>query len=122
MGDRNHDCNRNRGGGGNLSGDDGDGDMGGDNDDRYTCTSMYGLRCKLHEFFRRLKRSTYLLLASLPTFNNRNILGGDKDDVPSSQGGRMWRLKSDINIQRTFAPADEFFLKRCRLANATSSG
>jgi hypothetical protein len=78
FGDHNHDRDHNRGGGADPSGDDGDRDVGGDDDNQYACTFMFGLRRKLHEFFRRLKRSTYLLLASLSTFddNGKRPWGG----------------------------------------------
>jgi hypothetical protein len=123
FGDRDHNCDHDRSGGGNLSRDDGDGDVGGDDDDWYACMSVSGLRRKLHEFFRRLKRSPYLLAVSLPTFNNNgNVLRGDKDDVASLRGGGMWRLKSEDNVQHAFARAEEFFLERCCLANAASAG
>jgi hypothetical protein len=117
FGDCNHDLDCDHGSGSNLLGDNWDGDVEGDSNDRYTCSLVSGLRRKLHEFFRRLKRSTYLLSASLPAFDNdRNILWGDEDEVALSWGGRTWRLKTDDDVWCAFARTEEFFLERCRLA------
>ncbi len=71
----------------------------------------------------QLKRSTYLLSANLPTFDNdRNVLRGDEDDIASLRGGGTWRLKSNNNVRLAFACAEEFFLERHRLADAVSTG
>ena len=96
-----------------------DGDSSEDED--HACTSMTGLRRTIHEFFRRLKKSTYLLSASLPTFDEGgNVLGGDEDDVMSSRGG-TWRLESDDDVRRAFLRAEEFFLERRLLAAAATA-
>jgi predicted sulfurtransferase/predicted O-methyltransferase YrrM len=80
----------------------------------HACTSMSGLRRTIHEFFRRLKKSSYLLSASLPTLDDEgNVLGGHSDDeedaILSSKGG-TWTLNSDDDVRRAFMRAEQYYL------------
>ena len=93
-----------------------------DGDDvEYACMSLKALRQTIHEFFRRLKKSTYILSASLPTLDERgNVL--THDDVGIEQTETVlgtWPLESDDDVQDAFAQAEDFFLQH-REENSTS--
>ncbi len=117
----------------------GDDDDDGDNNSSstYACNSIAALRKTIHEFFRRLKKSTYVLSASLPTFDvDGNMLthpqmeddeidvnGKDGlDDVADGDNGLggegTWRLESDDDVRWAFVRAEEFYLEH-RTSSAT---
>jgi len=77
----------------------------------YACTSLKTLRRTIHEFFRRLKKSTYILSASLPTFDvDGNVLthSYDSDDEQHDNMG-TWTLETDVNVQNAFIQAETFY-------------
>jgi predicted sulfurtransferase len=108
----------------NRRGDDRDDDSS----SSYACNSVAALRRTIHEFFRRLKKSTYVLSASLPTFdvdgnmlthpetdddddNDYNVKGGADDvvDCDNTVGGGTWSLESDDDVRLAFVRAEEFY-------------
>lgn len=78
----------------------------------YPSTSLKALKQTVHEFFRRLKKSTYLLSASLPVLDEYgNVLMYDSDDEDRETAG-TWSLKSDQDVQHAFQEAEQFFLEQ----------
>ena len=77
-------------------------------------TSLKALKQTIHEFFRRLKKSTYLLSASLPVLDEEgNVLMYDSDDDDEERETiGMWSLESDEEVQFAFREAEQFFLKQ----------
>jgi predicted sulfurtransferase len=74
-------------------------------------TSLRGLKQEIHDFFRALKKDTYLLRAALPAIaeDGTTLLS------PTEQtSGGSWEISSDDDVVKTFQMADEFF------QNATS--
>lgn len=82
------------------------------------CTSVSALRHKIHEFFQRLRKSTYVLSASLPTVDEEdgNVLthaeDSDDDDYDGRDGGGTWKLESNNNVRRAFVRASSFRRRR----------
>ena len=82
-------------------------------EDEYACTSLKTLRQTIHEFFRRLKKSTYILSASLPTclptFDvDGNVLTHNDDNEQHDNMG-TWKLESDLDVQKAFIQAETFY-------------
>ena len=83
-------------------------------------TSLKALRQTIHEFFRRLKKSTYLLSARLPELDEEgNVLtraegAADDADAPT------WPLESDEDVTAAFLRAEDHFLSH-RANNETSA-
>ena len=92
----------------------------------YACNSVKALRKTIHEFFRRLKKGQYILSASLPTLDEEgNVLTHEDpaimDDASSNHTlFGTFPLESDLDVQRAFAEADEFFFNH-RSLNETSA-
>eukprot|EP00804_Cyclotella_cryptica_P001449 CCRYP_003694-RA/>CCRYP_003694-RA protein AED:0.06 eAED:0.06 QI:1192/1/1/1/1/1/6/97/939 len=79
----------------------------------YACMSVKALKQTIHEFFRRLKKSTYVLSASLPVLDQEgNVLMYDDDDSEDEdrQMLGMWPLDTDEDVQNAFFEAEQFFL------------
>jgi UPF0176 protein len=104
-----------------------DNDASGDND--YACMSLKALKQTIHEFFRRLKKSTYILSASLPILDeDGNVLmseeGDDDDDDPNNKDNTsslgMWRLETDEDVQNAFLQAEQFFQRHQQENESTS--
>jgi len=94
-----------------LEEDNREGEEGKNDDVEYACTSLKTLRQTIHEFFRRLKKSTYILSASLPTFDvDGNVLthSYDSDDEQHDNMG-TWLLESDVDVQNAFIQAETFY-------------
>jgi len=101
----------------------------------YACTSLAALRRTIHEFFRRLKKSTYVLSASLPVLDGEgnvlthaeddgnDMIHSDKNDtttIASASALGTWPLESDDDVRRAFVRAEDFF-RQHRANNETSS-
>lgn len=88
------------------------------------CMSLKALKQTIHEFFRRLKKSTYILSASLPTLDQEgNVLpfpedysdsDNDEDGGSSSAAAAataamdgLWRLETDDDVQKAFVQAEQ---------------
>ena len=83
-----------------------------ESDDELPCTSLKALKQTIHEFFRRLKRSTYTLSAGLPTLDDEgNVLMYDEDSDDEDTLG-TWSLQSDEDVMHAFQEAEQFFLKQ----------
>jgi len=83
-----------------------------ESDDELPCTSLKALKQTIHEFFRRLKRSTYTLSAGLPTLDDEgNVLMYDEDSDNEDTLG-TWSLQSDEDVMHAFQEAEQFFLKQ----------
>jgi hypothetical protein len=84
-------------------------------DEEYACRSLKALKQTIHEFFRRLKKSTYLLSASLPVLDQEgNVLmydnESDEEDDRTVLG--TWPLESDEDVQMVFDKAEQLFLEQ----------
>ncbi|KAL9178631.1 hypothetical protein ACHAXT_001969 [Thalassiosira profunda] len=93
--------------------------------EEYACTSLKALRKTIHEFFRRLKKSTFILSASLPTLDEEGNVLTHADDMPmegDNSTGMLgtWSLEADEDVQRAFQEAEDFFLRH-REHNQTSA-
>jgi hypothetical protein len=80
----------------------------------YACTSLKALRQTIHEFFRRLKKSTYILSASLPVLDEEgNVLMYDDEDSEDEERQVLgtWALDTDEDVQKVFTEAEKFFLQ-----------
>lgn len=93
----------------------------------YACMSLKALKQTIHEFFRRLKKSTYILSASLPILDeDGNVLmseEGDVDDQNSNDNTSsliVWRLETDEDVQNAFLQAEQFFEKHQEENESTS--
>eukprot|EP00970_Alexandrium_tamarense_P004107 scaffold693_cov200-Alexandrium_tamarense.AAC.109 len=84
-------------------------------DAEYACTSLKALKQTIHEFFRRLKKSTFILSASLPVLDEEgNVLMSDDEEEDEGEGGSKmgtWALESDEDVQNAFVEAEQFFLQ-----------
>ena len=81
-------------------------------EEEYACTSLKALRQTIHEFFRRLKKSTYLLSASLPVLDEEgHVLMYDTDDEDHQVEG-TWSLNTDADVQHAFREAEKFFIEQ----------
>ena len=85
-------------------------------DNEYACMSLKALKQTIHEFFRRLKKSTYILSASLPILDeDGNVLTseeGDDDDQNINDNNSslgMWSLETDEDVQNAFLQAEQFY-------------
>lgn len=96
-------------------------------EEEYACMSLKELKQTIHEFFRRLKKSTYILSASLPTLDEEgNVLTHADDMIETNDtttdvdmiGTRS--LESDDDVHQAFIQAEEFFLQH-REQNETSA-
>ena len=84
-----------------------------ESEDELPCTSLKALKQTIHEFFRRLKRSTYTLSAGLPTLDGEgNVLmyDEDSDDEESRDTLGTWSLQSDEDVLHAFREAEQFFV------------
>jgi len=104
-----------------------DGDASDDDDNNeYACMSLKALKQTIHEFFRRLKKSTYILSASLPILDeDGNVLTSeegddDDDDDQNSSPLGMWRLETDEDVQNAFLQAEQFFQRHQEENESTS--
>ncbi|KAL7548790.1 hypothetical protein ACHAWF_012049 [Thalassiosira exigua] len=107
----------------------------------HACASLRALKKTVHEFFRRLKKSTYVLSASLPILDEEgNVLTHADDayenhtlaDAVEAAGARSeaesesdapdasWPLESDEDVRRAFLRAEEFYHQHLA-ENATST-
>lgn len=101
-----------------------------DDDNDYACMSLKALKQTIHEFFRRLKKSTYILSASLPILDeDGNVLmseeGDDDDDDQNNNDDNtsslgMWRLETDEDVHRAFLQAEHFFQRHQEENESTS--
>lgn len=65
--------------------------------------SLAGLKNELHDFFRVLRKGTYLLQAGIPTLTD------DGRVISTARDGILWPINSDTDIEKTFQYAEEFF-------------
>ena len=95
----------------------------------YACMSLKALKQTIHEFFRRLKKSTYILSASLPTLDEEGNVLTHADDVIFDNGTAAeqyqnmlgtWSLETDDDVQKAFIQAEDFFLQHIE-QNQTSA-
>ena len=87
----------------------------------YACGSVKALRKTIHEFFRRLKKGQYILSASLPTLDEEgNVLTHDDVSEENHTLFGTLPLESDLDVQRAFAEAQDFFFKH-RSMNETTA-
>lgn len=87
----------------------------------YACGSVKALRKTIHEFFRRLKKGQYILSASLPTLDEEgNVLTHDDVSEENHTLFGTLPLESDLDVQRAFAEAEDFFFKH-RSMNETTA-
>lgn len=96
-------------------------------EDEYACMSLKALKQTIHEFFRRLKKSTYILSASLPTLDEEGNVLTHADDMIETNDTTTdvdmigtWTLESDDDVHQAFIQAEEFFLQH-REQNETSA-
>ena len=98
-------------------------------DNDYACMSVKALKQTIHEFFRRLKKSTYILSASLPILDEDGnvLISEDGDDDNDQNGGNnnasslgTWQLEKDEDVQNAFLQAEEFFFKHQAENESTS--
>ncbi|KAL7521687.1 hypothetical protein ACHAWX_006361 [Stephanocyclus meneghinianus] len=83
-----------------------------DDANNYACMSVKALKQTIHEFFRRLKKSTYVLSASLPVLDQEgNVLMYDDDESEDEdrQMSGTWTLETDEDVQHAFFEAEQFF-------------
>ncbi len=88
--------------------------------DEHACTSIGALRRTIHEFFRRLKRSSYVLSASLPTLDGDGNVLTHADDASfefnegaaAARERGTWPLETDDDVRAAFDEAEEFFLQQ----------
>ena len=95
----------------------------------YACMSLKALKQTIHEFFRRLKKSTYILSASLPTLDEEGNVLTHADDMIFENGTAAiqqqsmvgtWSLGIDDDVQKAFIQAEDFFLQHIE-QNQTSA-
>mmetsp|Transcript_17800 Transcript_17800/g.35697 ORF Transcript_17800/g.35697 Transcript_17800/m.35697 type:complete len:989 (-) Transcript_17800:127-3093(-) len=96
-------------------------------DNEYACMSLKALKQTIHEFFRRLKKSTYILSASLPILDeDGNVLTseeGDDDDQNINDNNSslgMRRLETDEDVQNAFLQAEQFYQRHQEENESTS--
>lgn len=70
-------------------------------------TSLHGLKHELHIFFRVLRKSTYLLSASLPVLPRENNLSLESKET--LQPSDSWILENDEQVRESFAKANALF-------------
>lgn len=100
---------------------DNDDDGTSDDENEYACMSLKALKQTIHEFFRRLKKSTYILSASLPILDeDGNVLMSEEGDDNASMGTMMWSLETDEDVQNAFLQAEQFFQRHLDDNEATS--
>jgi predicted sulfurtransferase len=100
---------------------DDDNDGTSDDENEYACMSLKALKQTIHEFFRRLKKSTYILSASLPILDeDGNVLMSEEGDDSASMGTMMWSLETDEDVQNAFLKAEQFFQRHLEDNEATS--
>lgn len=91
----------------------------------HACKSLGALRRTVHQFFRRLRKSTYVLSASLPTLDEGgNVLthAYDGKDAPGEEDATgTWPLESDDDVRRAFVEAEEFYLHHLGQQNDATS-
>mmetsp|Transcript_4247 Transcript_4247/g.8126 ORF Transcript_4247/g.8126 Transcript_4247/m.8126 type:complete len:986 (+) Transcript_4247:118-3075(+) len=77
------------------------------------CKSLKGLKFEMHAFFRALRKSTYILSASLPTVLNDGTIYSPGDENNHVEGKDpykdFWDINSDEDVLKTFDKAEEFF-------------
>jgi hypothetical protein len=77
------------------------------------CKSLKGLKFEMHAFFRALKKSTYILSASLPTVLGDGTIFSPGDENHHVDGTDpykdFWDIASDEDVLETFQKAQEFF-------------
>mmetsp|Transcript_24428 Transcript_24428/g.48954 ORF Transcript_24428/g.48954 Transcript_24428/m.48954 type:complete len:1047 (-) Transcript_24428:35-3175(-) len=79
----------------------------------YACLSVKALKQTIHEFFRRLKKSTYVLSASLPLLDEQgNVLPHPENDEETETMTGTWKVETDEDVQRAFVEAERFFLRQ----------
>lgn len=93
-----------------------------DEENEYACMSLRALKQTIHEFFRRLKKSTYILSASLPILDEDGdvLMSEEGDDNDASTGTMMWSLETDEDVQNAFLQAEQFFQRHLEDNEATS--
>ena len=69
--------------------------------------SLHGLKNELHTFFRALRKSTYLLSASLPVLPVQSNLSIDSKEI--LQPSDSWILDNDEHVRESFAKANDLF-------------
>ena len=101
--------------------DDNNDDGTSDEENEYACMSLKALKQTIHEFFRRLQKSTYILSASLPILDeDGNVLMSEEGDDNASMGTMMWSLETDEDVQNAFLQAEQFFQRHQEDNEATS--
>ena len=69
--------------------------------------SLKALKYDIHAFFKALRKSTFVLSASLP-----GVLPDGSMNIPSPDNmnnSNTWNIETDEDVAKTFAMADEFF-------------
>lgn len=69
--------------------------------------TLKGLKMELHSFFRVLRKSSYLLEATIPKVDDNGLIVNDVDVWNDLNDA--WKIESDQDVLRTFSAADEFF-------------
>ena len=76
--------------------------------------SLKALKYDIHAFFRALRKSTFLLSASLP-----EVLPDGSIKIPSSddmlENNATWTIEEDEDVVKTFARADDYFAQSTSL-------
>lgn len=73
--------------------------------------TLKGLKIEVHEFFRALKRSTYLLSAALPEVaeDGTIVSPSNIETDPTSATANFMPLNSDEDVERAFRMAEEMY-------------
>lgn len=102
-----------------------DGTVTDEDSSNYACMSLKALKQTIHEFFRRLKKSTYILSASLPILDESgNVLMYDDDEESDGDDRQVlgtWMLETDKDVQKAFVEAEQFFLQHQELQSGGES-
>jgi predicted sulfurtransferase/predicted O-methyltransferase YrrM len=103
-------------------------DASDDNNDDYACLSLKALKQTIHEFFRRLKKSTYILSASLPILDKDGNVLMSQDEENNDQNNdnnasllKLWHLETDEDVRNAFAQAERYFQRHQEEGEANSS-
>ena len=77
--------------------------------DSVASQTLKGLKMELHSFFRVLKKSSYLLEASLPVLDENGSFISEAEAWNDLEGSTTWKIETDNDVVTTFDAADVFY-------------